>query len=150
MSIASPFYKVDKDMIEKVQRRARKIVDKCQHLPYPLRLQTLNLCSMTYQRKRDDMINTYKLIHNNPIHGLFFINSSQRTRGHSKKLIKVNVQRRDRHHFLTNWVVEKWNSLSDHTVSSKTVKELKVSLDKEWSNKEWRLEWDTLESQIRT
>ena len=114
-----------------------------------MRLQTLNLCSMTYQRKRGDMINTYKLIHNNPIHGLFFIDSSQWTRGHSKKLIKVNTQRRERHHFLTNWVVDQWNSLSNHTVSSKTVKEFKVSLDKEWSNKEWRLEWDTLESQTR-
>ena len=51
MSIASPFYKVDKDMIEKVQRRATKIVDGWQHLPYPMRLQTLNLCSMTYQKK---------------------------------------------------------------------------------------------------
>ena len=100
-SIASPFYKVDKDMIEKVQRSATKIVDGCQHLPYPMRLQTLNLCCMTYQRKMGDMINTYKLIHNNPIHGLFFLDSSQRTRGHSKKLIKVNAQSRECHHFLT-------------------------------------------------
>ena len=123
-------------MIEKVQRRATKIVDGCQHLPYPMRLQTLNLCSMTYRRKRGDMINTYKYIHNNPIHGLFFIDSSQRTRGHSKKLIKVNAQRRERHHFLTNRIVDQYNSLSDHTVSSKTVKEFTVSLDKEWSNKE--------------
>ena len=106
MSIASPFYKVDMDMIEKVQRRAIKIVDGCQHLPYPMRLQTLNLCSMTYWRKRGDMINTYKLIYNNPIHGLFFIDSSQWTRGHSKKLIKVNAQRREHHHFLTNQVVD--------------------------------------------
>ena len=34
-------------------------------------------------------------------------------------------------HFLTNWAVHLWNSLSNHTVSSKTVKEFKVSLDKE-------------------
>jgi len=115
-----------------------------------MRQQTLDLCSMTYQKKGGDMINTYKLIHNNPIHGLFFIDSSQRTMGHSKKLIKVNAQRRERHHFLTNRVVDQWNSLSNHTVSSKTVKEFKVSLDKEWSNKEWKLEWDTLESQTTT
>ena len=104
-----------------------------------MRLQTLKFFSMTYQIKRGDMINTYKLIHNNPNHGLFFINSSQRTRGHTKKLIKVNAQRRECHHFLTNQVVDQWNSLSNHTVSSKTVKKFKVSLDKEWSNKEdWR------------
>ncbi|KAK2704009.1 hypothetical protein QYM36_017669 [Artemia franciscana] len=100
--------------------------------------------------KHGDMINTYKLIHNNPVHGLFFINSSQQTRGHSKKLIKVNAQRRECHHFLTKWVVDQQNSVSDHTVSSKIVKEFKVSLDKEESNKEWRLEWDTLESKTRT
>ena len=29
MSIASLFYKMDKDMIEKVQRRATKMVDGC-------------------------------------------------------------------------------------------------------------------------
>ena len=133
-------------MIEKVQRRATKIVDGCQHLPYPMRLQNMNLCSMTYQRKMGYMINTYKLIHNNPIYGLFFINSSQWTRGHSKKLIKVNTQRRECHHFLTNQVVDQWNSLSNHTVSSKIVKEFKVSLDKGLSNKEWRLEWNTLET----
>ena len=87
MSIASPFYKVDEDMIEKVQRRATKIVDGCQHLPYPMRLQILSLCSMTYRRKRGDLDNTFKLIHNNPIHGHFFIDSSRRTGGHFKKLI---------------------------------------------------------------
>ena len=37
MSIASPFYKVDKDMIEKVKRREKKIVDGCQHLTLPKR-----------------------------------------------------------------------------------------------------------------
>ena len=104
---------------------------------------------MTYRRKRGDMVNTYKLVYNNPIHGFFLIYSSQQTKGHSKKIIKFNAQRREHHHFLTNRVVDRWNSLSDHAVSSKTIEEFKVSLDKEWSNKEWRLEWDTLESQTR-
>ena len=48
-----PTYKVD-DLIEKVQRKATKLVPSIRHLSYEERFQHLGLPSLKYQRFHDD------------------------------------------------------------------------------------------------
>ena len=50
--------------IEKVQRRATKLVGTCRGLSYEDRLKFLKLPTLKCRRMRDDMIHVYKILHN--------------------------------------------------------------------------------------
>ena len=54
-----PNYKLDEDLVEKVQRKATKLVSSIRYLLYEERLRCLGLPSLKYQRLRGDMIMTY-------------------------------------------------------------------------------------------
>ena len=54
--IWSPFYIHDQIQIEKVQKRATRLVTTVSDLPYTDRLSALNLPSLAYRHRRGDMI----------------------------------------------------------------------------------------------
>ena len=53
-----------KQLIENIQRRATAIVPEIRGLSYIERLKELNLPSLDYRRKRYDLIQVFKIIHN--------------------------------------------------------------------------------------
>ena len=53
----------DIQALEKVHRRATKLVPELQHLSYDDRLSALNLPSLLYRRRRIDMITVFKTVH---------------------------------------------------------------------------------------
>ncbi|XP_005097745.1 FAD-dependent oxidoreductase domain-containing protein 2 [Aplysia californica] len=55
-----PTLKGDEEQLEKVQRRATKLIPELQHLAYCDRLRKLDLPSLYYRRARGDMIDCYK------------------------------------------------------------------------------------------
>ena len=59
----SPKLAKDKNLIERVQRRATKLVPELKHLPYEDRLKRMKLPSLCYRRARGDMIEVYKYTH---------------------------------------------------------------------------------------
>ena len=61
-TVWSPYKKKLIDAIEKVQRRATKVLPGMKNLPYEERLRKLNLPSMVYRRSRGDMIETFKIL----------------------------------------------------------------------------------------
>ena len=60
-SIWRPFYKGDIKKVEAVKYRATKLIPELKDKPYDDRLKTLQLPSLTYRRKRGDMIQMYKI-----------------------------------------------------------------------------------------
>ena len=58
-----PRFKEDVEQLEKVQRRATKLVTSLRDMSYQQRLQALDLPSLVYRRYRGDMIEVYKFIH---------------------------------------------------------------------------------------
>jgi len=48
--------------LEKIQRRATKLILTLQNLPYSDRLQSFNLPSLSYRRNHMDLIMTYKIL----------------------------------------------------------------------------------------
>lgn len=58
----NPGLKKDKLVLEKVQRRATKLVPQLKSLPYTERLQALNLYTLEQRRLRGDLIETFKLL----------------------------------------------------------------------------------------
>ena len=132
--IWSPAKKRHINLLEKVQRRATKLVSCIKYLPYKERLKRLKLPSLRHRRLRGDIITMYKLTHG-------FIRSSLEIpysqnlnlRGHPFKLEPTRYITSSRRHFLCNRVVYEWNRLPDYVVTAQSVDCFKARLDEHWS-----------------
>ena len=137
-----PMYRGDQDAVERVLRRATKLVKTVRHLPYEERLKKLGLMSMYYRRNRGDMIMTYQIITGKlriKREDLFTLTDSERTRGHCLKLRKPQVSSVLRQHSFPVRVVNPWNSLPQQVTSAPTVNTFKNRLDKHWHNKMYQV-----------
>ena len=88
-SIWSPYTKGLIESIEKVQRRATKIMPNLKYLPYEDRLKALKLPALIYRRFRGDMLETYKILHNiydKSVTPKLILNKFNSTRGNNLKL----------------------------------------------------------------
>ena len=133
-----PYMRQDFDALEKVQRRATRLVKGLKHLPYHERLKRLKLCSMEERVNRGDLIETYKILTGkvklNPSN-FFKRTEDPRTRGHHLKLQKMRSAHHARSNFFSNRVVTKWNSLPEEVVSATTTNQFKSKLDRYWADK---------------
>lgn len=94
-----PYMTKNFSSLEKVQRRATKLVRGLKNVPYHERLRRLGLGTAKQRMIRGDMIETYKILTGklkvDP--GCFFErNSNERTRGHGLKLAKKRAHGRRR------------------------------------------------------
>ena len=62
-SVWCPYKLGDKKEIEKVQKRATKLIINFKNMSYTDRLQRLNLPTIKYRRLRGDMIEVFKITH---------------------------------------------------------------------------------------
>ena len=85
-----PFNREDQRLIERVQRRAMRLVKHLRPKPYEERLRCLNLPSMYHRRRRGDMIATYQLLRGgiDVEESAFLKLTDSSTRGHPWKLQK--------------------------------------------------------------
>ena len=111
------------------------------HLPYPERLENLQLPTLEYRRKRADLIQTYKILRglDKLDHGracqeggncMFRRVDNRRTRGHSWKLYEQH-QLGKRKAFFPARVTALWNRLKSETVEAPSVNSFKAKLKKE-------------------
>ena len=102
--IWGPHYVIDQQAIEKIQRRATKLIPELKHDSYQERLSKLSLPSLAYRRQRGDMIFLYQLINqcfNVDITDLFKYQTYSTTRGHNYKIYKPHAKRFCRVNFFT-------------------------------------------------
>ena len=117
-----PFNRTDQKL-ERVQRRATRLVTRLRHQPYEDRLKKLQLPSLYYRCKRGDMIFTYQLFHNgvdaDPT-DYFSLASGRSTRGHPFKVCKPTATCRVRRSAFAIGirVINDWNSLPSAVVCS--------------------------------
>lgn len=132
----SPILKKDQIAIENVQRRATKRVHSLQNLPYHARLIKLGLPTLEYRRKRNDVIEVYKIL--NSIDNLdkdkLFTSSTTSTRGNDKKLFKKHSRTNVTQGIFSRRVVDSWNSLPNIVVNSPTLNTFKSRLNIAWRN----------------
>ena len=114
----SPYYPKDILMLEKVQRRATKLVIGLKEFTYEERLTQLKLYRLEERRLRGDLSETFKLLtgkENIDPYKLFNINLNN-LGGHSKKLNKQQCMKLCRRRFFSQRVVDVWNSLSNDII----------------------------------
>ena len=120
--------------IEDVQRRSTKLLASIRDLSYPERLAKLKLPSLEHRRKRGDLIEMYKYMHNiykcdNP---RFQTNANKTTRGHSLRIEKGHHRLNLRGNFFTVRTISLWNDLPESVASAPSVNAFKSRLDTHW------------------
>jgi len=128
--ISGPYYQLDINRIESVQRRATKLVQNCSLLTYSERLQRLNLPTLTFRRYRGDMIMLYQMLHGHIYSTLNIpLAGTNHLRGHPFKLYKQSAQKLVRRNYFTRRIINKWNNLPDYIVCSDSLSNFKQNFD---------------------
>ena len=135
--IWGPLYKEDIKAVEKVQRRATKIVLELKDFSSEDRLRALKLPSLLHRRRRGDMIYTYKIITAKiNIHKEDFFKMSQlSTRGHQHKIFKEHAKKLTRINTFSRKIVNDWNTLPPDIVNAQSIISFKNKLDEHWKDK---------------
>ena len=142
--IWSPYLKRQSISIEKVQRRATKLVPQCKNMSYKQRLEYLNLYSLKGRRERGDLIQTYKILHDidNVDKNLLPKSHYNSTRNQSFKL-RVCYSRTDKRKYTySNRIVLKWNELPEHYKNAQSLNSFKNLIDKDEKYKQLFMEFD--------
>ena len=131
---------MDSEEIEKVQRRATKLIPQIANLPYDERLKYLGLPSLKYRRLRADMIQVYKIFSKQErLDRTIFFTPHQypATRGHSQKLQKPRANTHLRQHSFSHRIVNTWNDLPQEIIDSSSLNIFKSQIDHHFSTKRY-------------
>lgn len=127
-----PHYQKDIDLLEKVQRRATRMVEGFKDISYEDRLQLLGLTTLQTRRLRGDLIEMFKIIK-----GMYCIDASEfftfsdsNTRGHDLKLYKDRFCSNIGKFSFCNRSVDLWNLLPNNIVACNSVNSFKNNLDR--------------------
>jgi len=138
-SVWVPYKKGDIELLEKVQKRATKLIPKIKNMPYIDRLKACKLPTLRYRQIRGDMIEMYKILtgkYDAAVTPQINREYSSITRGNDLRLQKSRSKYDLRKHYFTNRVVNFWNSLPNHVVLADTTNTFKSKLDKFWQHQD--------------
>ena len=107
--------------LERVQRRATRLISEISQLSYEERLQRCRLTTLETRRIRGDQIEVFKIIHvyeelNKD--KFFKIKNESRTRGHSLALVKCHSRLDIRKYTFSQRVVNDWNKLPEECINA--------------------------------
>ena len=137
-----PYYKMDINLLESVQRRMTKIIHNIRHLEYPDRLKVLGLHSLERRRCRGDMIEAFKWnngINKGDISEVLKMKEESMTRSNGFKLDKFRFKKDigKYRYWFGNRVVDLWNSLPPTVINSNSVDSFKTTLDSHMGSLGW-------------
>ena len=130
--------------IENVQRKFTKYIRNLHNLTYEERLKKINLPSIEYRQFRGDQIQVFKIARGfydtASTETIFEFKKDTRLRGHMYKINKRHVNKSKYKHFFSNRVINKWNSLPQDIVTSKTINEFKNKFDYYYKDKQFSID----------
>ena len=129
----SPYLRKDIDMLEKIQRRATKLIPGLRDRRYEERLKECGLTTLETRRLRGDQIEVFKILngYENIDSNIFFeIKESKITRGHNYTLVKKQSRLDVRKYSFSQRTINVWNKLSTDCVNASSVNMFKNKIDK--------------------
>src|SRR5664279_2348951 len=122
----------DIDLIERVQRRATKLISSLKDMTYEKRLKLFNLTTLETRMLRGDLIEVLKILKgfDDVDSSRFFdLSSERRTRGHMLKLFKPGCNLDCRKFVFSQKVINIWNSLDGDIVACDSVNSFKSRVE---------------------
>ncbi|GAB0187282.1 hypothetical protein GRJ2_001193500 [Grus japonensis] len=135
-----PLCKKDVDRLERVQRRATKMMKGLGSLPYEERLRELSLFSLEKRRLRGDLITMFQYLksgYKEDGDSLLTRRHMEKTRGNGYKLLLGRFQLDTRRKFFTMRIISHWNNLPREATDSPAVDTLKIWLDRVLGHLVW-------------
>ena len=129
----NPYLRKDVDMLEKIQRRATKLIPGLRDLTYEERLNECGLTTLETRRLRGDQIEVFKILngYENIDYNIFFeIKEGKITRGHNYTLVKKQSRLDVRKYSFSQRTINVWNNLSTDCVQASSVNMFKNRIDK--------------------
>ena len=130
--------------LEKVQKRATKMVRNCRKLSYSDRLRFLEIPTLKFRRTRGDMIEVFKILngfYDSSVVPTLLRNYDTRTRGNDLKLIHSRSRLDVKKYSFSIRIVGLWNMLPNWVVLSESVNSFKNNLDKFWVSQDLCYNW---------
>jgi len=134
VSTWSSYLRKDIECLEKVQRRATKLVKGIKDKSYEDRLKMLGITSLEKRTVRGDMIQVFRIVKGFDllnIENFFELDDGggHALRGHKWKLKVKRSRLQLRKCFFSQRVISLWNSLPGHVVDASSVNSFKKRLD---------------------
>ena len=120
-------------MLEKIQRRATKLIPELRDLTYEERLKECGLTTLETRRLRGDQIEVFKILngYENIDSNIFFeIKESKITRGHNYTLVEKQSRLDVRKYSFSQRTINVWNNLSADCVHASSGNMFKNKIDK--------------------
>ena len=124
--------KKDTDTLERIQRRATKMIPELRDLSYEEHLKECDLTALETRRLRGDQTEAVKTLnrYENIDRNVFSLKKDNRTRGHDITLVKDQCRLDIRKYSFSQRTISEWNKLSTDCVTANSVNVFKNKVDR--------------------